>query len=67
MVDPVQDIPRVLEAEEQRSYAALLLRRKEVMPACDCARSFAKPLSTQHFPANRADEFFAGTVARTAE
>jgi hypothetical protein len=37
------------------------------MPPCDCARSFAKPFRTQHFAANRADEFFASTVARTAE
>jgi hypothetical protein len=67
MVDPVQNIPRVLEPEEQRSHPALLLRRKEVMPPCDCARSFAKSFCTQHFAANRADELFASTVARTAE
>jgi hypothetical protein len=37
------------------------------MPACDGTRSFTETLGTQYFAANRADEFFAGTVARTAE
>jgi hypothetical protein len=45
----------------------LLLRRKKVVPARDCARSLAKSLRAQHFAADWTDEFFAGTVSRTAE
>jgi hypothetical protein len=67
VVDPIENIPRVLEPHEQRANASLLLRGKEVMPACDGTRSFTETLGTQYFAANRADEFFAGTVARTAE
>jgi len=37
------------------------------MPARDGARSFPKSFSAQYFTANRPDEFFAGTVAGTAE
>jgi len=32
------------------------------MAARDRARAFAKPLSTQHFAADRADKFFAGSI-----
>jgi hypothetical protein len=67
VVDAIEDIPRVLESEEQRSYASLLLRGEKVMPTCDGTRSFTESLGAQHFAANRADEFLAGTVARTAE
>jgi hypothetical protein len=45
----------------------LLLRGKKVMPARDGTRPFTETLGAEHFAANRADEFFAGTVARTAE
>jgi hypothetical protein len=38
-----------------------------MVAACNCARSFSKSFSAQHFAANWADEFLAGTVPRTAE
>jgi hypothetical protein len=37
------------------------------MSACNGTRSFTETFGAEHFAANRADEFFAGTVARTAE
>jgi hypothetical protein len=45
----------------------LLLRWQKVVATRNCTRSFPEPLSTQHFAANRTDEFFAGTVSGTAE
>jgi hypothetical protein len=33
------------------------------MAARDRARAFAKPFGTQHFAADRADEFFARSIA----
>src|SRR5687768_12097774 len=67
VVHPVEDVSGILEPKQQRCYAALFLGRKKVVPARDCARSLAKSLRAQHFATNRTDEFFAGTVARTAE
>jgi hypothetical protein len=67
MIDAIENLSRVLEAEQQRPGATLFLRRKQMMPARDCSRTFAEPLETEYFTANWADEFFAGSVSRTAE
>ncbi len=67
VIDPIEDVPRVLEPEQQRTRAALLLRRQEVMAARDCACSLTKSFGAQHFAANGTDEFFAGAVSRTTE
>jgi hypothetical protein len=42
VIDPIEDVPRVLKPEQKRTGAPLLLRRQEVMAARDRACSLAK-------------------------
>jgi len=67
LVHAVENRSRVFKAKEEGAHATLLLRWQKVVPARDRTCSFTEPLNTQHFTANRPDEFFASSVARTAE
>jgi hypothetical protein len=67
VINAIENLSRVLEAEQKRPGATLFLRRKEMMSARDCARTFTESLETEYFTANWTDEFFARSVSRTAE
>jgi hypothetical protein len=67
MINAIENLSCILEAEQKRADATLFLRRKEMVPARDSSRTFAESLEAEHFTANWADEFFAGSVSRTAE
>jgi hypothetical protein len=67
VINAIENLSRVLEPEKKRSGSSLFLRGKQMMPAGDCSRAFAESLETEYFTANWADEFFAGSVSRTAE
>jgi hypothetical protein len=68
LVDSIEDYLRVIEANQQRARATLLLGGEKVMAAGNRARAFPKSFGTQHLAANRANEFFAGSsIAGAAE
>jgi len=67
VVNAIQNSPGVLQSLEQRTRATLFLRREQVMAARHRPRAFAEALETEYFPANRADELFAGSVSGAPE
>jgi hypothetical protein len=61
LIDPIQNQLRVIETDQQRARAALLLRGEQMVPASNRACTLTESLGAQHFTANRANEFFAGS------
>jgi len=67
LIDAVENSLCVLESEQQRTGAALLLRGEQVVSARDRARPFAQALETKYFATDWTNKLFAGTVSRPAK
>jgi hypothetical protein len=67
VIDAVENVSRVLEAEQKRADTSLLLRGEQMMPPGNRTCAFTESLQTEHLAPNRADEFFASSVSRTTE